>query len=84
MRSAGKDDVMGGLTMSQILFPTDYSDMSRAAGRMAADLARHFKAPLHARSDRHRESVPRNRGGGGRSSCRLPGAHGPREEGASS
>jgi two-component system, chemotaxis family, protein-glutamate methylesterase/glutaminase len=42
-----KDDVMAELTMSQILFPTDYSDMSRAAGRMAADLARHFKARLH-------------------------------------
>ena len=31
----------------QILFPTDYSDASRAAGHLAAELARHFKATLH-------------------------------------
>ena len=31
----------------QILFPTDYSDASRAAGHLAAELARHFKAKLH-------------------------------------
>ena len=34
-------------TIRNILFPTDYSDASRPAGRMAADLARHFKARLH-------------------------------------
>ena len=32
---------------SQILFPTDYSEVSAAAGRAAAELARHFKARLH-------------------------------------
>ena len=36
-----------GPTIRHILFPTDYSDASRAAGRMAADLARHFNARLH-------------------------------------
>lgn len=35
------------LRLSQILFPTDYSEVSATAGRMAADLARHFKARLH-------------------------------------
>lgn len=31
----------------QVVFATDYSDTSRAAGRTAADLARHFRARLH-------------------------------------
>lgn len=35
------------MTVRRILFPTDYSDASRAAGRVAAELARHFKAQLH-------------------------------------
>ena len=34
-------------TIRNILLPTDYSDASRAAGRMAAELARHFNARLH-------------------------------------
>jgi len=37
----------GALKLSQILFATDYSDVSRAAGRKAAQLARHFNARLH-------------------------------------
>ena len=35
------------LVIRQILFPTDFSDASRAAGDTAADLARHFGARLH-------------------------------------
>jgi nucleotide-binding universal stress UspA family protein len=38
---------MSAFTVSQVLFPTDYSDVSRAAGHMAADLARRFNARLH-------------------------------------
>ena len=38
---------MSAFTLSQILFPTDYSEVSRTAGRTAAALARHFKARLH-------------------------------------
>jgi nucleotide-binding universal stress UspA family protein len=38
---------MEGLLLSQILFATDYSDASREAARMAAELARHFNARLH-------------------------------------
>ena len=38
---------MAGLTISQILFPTDFSDASRLAGTTAADLARQFGARLH-------------------------------------
>jgi nucleotide-binding universal stress UspA family protein len=38
---------MGAFTVSQVLFPTDYSDISRAAGHMAAGLARRFDAKLH-------------------------------------
>jgi nucleotide-binding universal stress UspA family protein len=34
-------------TVRQILFATDFSDVSRRAGRTAADLARHFGARLH-------------------------------------
>jgi nucleotide-binding universal stress UspA family protein len=33
--------------LRQIVFATDYSDISRAAGRAAADLARQFRATLH-------------------------------------
>ena len=33
--------------MKQVLFPTDYSDVSLKAGHMAGALARHFKAKLH-------------------------------------
>ncbi len=35
------------LAIRQILFPTDFSDASRAAGETAADLARQFGARLH-------------------------------------
>jgi nucleotide-binding universal stress UspA family protein len=38
---------MDDLSVRQILFPTDYSDISRVAGRTAAQLARHFDARLH-------------------------------------
>ncbi|HEY7518124.1 MAG TPA: universal stress protein [Methylomirabilota bacterium] len=38
---------MNSPTIRQILFPTDYSDASRAAGQLAAELARHFNAKLH-------------------------------------
>jgi universal stress protein A len=38
---------MSAFTLSEVLFPTDYSDVSRTAGRTAAALARHFKARLH-------------------------------------
>lgn len=38
---------MGAFNVSQVLFPTDYSDVSRAAGHRAADLARRFNARLH-------------------------------------
>jgi nucleotide-binding universal stress UspA family protein len=38
---------MDASTFSQILFPTDYSETSCAAGRIAADLARRFNARLH-------------------------------------
>jgi nucleotide-binding universal stress UspA family protein len=38
---------MDTFRMSQVLFPTDYSDVSRAAGHTAGALARHFKAKLH-------------------------------------
>lgn len=37
----------GGRNARQIVFATDYSDISQAAGRAAADLARHFRARLH-------------------------------------
>jgi nucleotide-binding universal stress UspA family protein len=39
--------VTGERTIRQILFPTDYSEASRAAGDLAAELARHFHARLH-------------------------------------
>ena len=38
---------MEKLTVRQILFPTDYSEISANAGRTAAQLARHFGARLH-------------------------------------
>ncbi|MBI2162005.1 MAG: universal stress protein [Candidatus Rokubacteria bacterium] len=38
---------MAGLTIRQILFPTDFSDASRLAGTTAFDLARQFGARLH-------------------------------------
>jgi universal stress protein A len=38
---------MEDLSVRQILFPTDYSDISANAGRTAAQLARHFGACLH-------------------------------------
>jgi nucleotide-binding universal stress UspA family protein len=38
---------MDELTVRQILFPTDYSDISAHAGRTAAQMARHFGARLH-------------------------------------
>ena len=38
---------MEDLSVRQILFPTDYSDISANAGRTAAQLARHFSARLH-------------------------------------
>ena len=38
---------MDDLSVRQILFPTDYSDISVNAGRTAAQLARHFSACLH-------------------------------------
>lgn len=38
---------MEGLSVRQIVFPTDYSDISANAGRTAAQLARHFGARLH-------------------------------------
>jgi universal stress protein A len=38
---------MDNLSVRQILFPTDYSEISRIAGRTAAQLARHFDARLH-------------------------------------
>jgi nucleotide-binding universal stress UspA family protein len=38
---------MGTAGVSEVLFATDYSDASRAAGRLAADLARRFGARLH-------------------------------------
>ena len=38
---------MAGLSIRQILFPTDFSDASRLAGATAADLARQFGARLH-------------------------------------
>lgn len=34
-------------SVKQILFPSDFSDVSRRAGRTATDLARHFGARLH-------------------------------------
>jgi nucleotide-binding universal stress UspA family protein len=36
-----------GLTLREVLFPTDFSEASRLAGRTAADVARHFGARLH-------------------------------------
>lgn len=36
-----------GFVIRQILFPTDFSEVSRRAGRTAADLARRFGARLH-------------------------------------
>jgi nucleotide-binding universal stress UspA family protein len=38
---------MEELTVREILFPTDYSDISANAGRTAAQLAGHFGARLH-------------------------------------
>ena len=38
---------MNGPRVSEILFPTDFSAVSTAAGRTAADFARHFDARLH-------------------------------------
>lgn len=38
---------MTELTIREILFPTDFSDVARTAGRTAADLARRFGARLH-------------------------------------
>jgi universal stress protein A len=38
---------MNGPRVSEILFPTDFSAVSAAAGRTAADFARHFGARLH-------------------------------------
>ena len=38
---------MEDLSVRQIVFPTDYSDISANAGRTAAQLARHFGARLH-------------------------------------
>ncbi|HET7341892.1 MAG TPA: universal stress protein [Methylomirabilota bacterium] len=38
---------MSGAAVRTILFPTDFSDVSRRAGRAAADFARHFGARLH-------------------------------------
>lgn len=38
---------MEELSVRQIVFPTDYSDISANAGRTAAQLARHFGARLH-------------------------------------
>ena len=38
---------MNGPRVSEILFPTDFSAVSAAAGRTAADFARHFDARLH-------------------------------------
>jgi nucleotide-binding universal stress UspA family protein len=45
--TGARDDAMDRLRVSQILFPTDYSEASLAAGRMAANLARRFEARLH-------------------------------------
>jgi universal stress protein A len=38
---------MNGPNVREILFPTDFSAVSVAAGRTAADFARHFGARLH-------------------------------------
>lgn len=38
---------MDELRVREILFPTDYSDISANAGRTAAQIARHFGARLH-------------------------------------
>jgi len=38
---------MNGPIVREILFPTDFSDASAAAGRTAAGFARHFGARLH-------------------------------------
>lgn len=35
------------LSLRNVLFTTDFSDASRPAGRIAADIARHFGARLH-------------------------------------
>src|SRR5215470_10316201 len=38
---------MSGFDVRMLVFPTDFSDCSRHAGRRAADVARHFGARLH-------------------------------------